>query len=492
MKNKLSAIIFLACITFSLCACDQTSSSERDGESHPGPKDSGNVSNAATESVFSSESPKTLTSFERLFQNAPVAAQNEDELWGYIDITGEYVIQPMFSAANSFAENGLAIVKDPASELWGIIDTSGRYVIEPRYAGTGKQFSDGLLRVWEPGSKIGYINESGIYVVEPQFIQAYDFSNGFARVCSQLGSYMEVSYYPLGYINTSGDRITDEIFFMAYDFSEERAVVNAGTPLYDFFGYIDTTGEYVVMPQLIHATSFRNGKAFGYADAAGPYDSRTVLYDSTGNLLFESSSYEMPGSDGYPVYWYGDIYPVRLSDNTGYVYINDQGEVVLPKSGAPYTSATTFTNGYAAAGDPQTNLLGYIDPDGNWIIEPQYTSAGYFSVDGVAQVSTPDTLSLIDTSGNCIAEYDLSASIRPMGDISKKLFPAGEYAADGTVAYVGYWDQNGNVAIDRAFDQAGAFSSDLSYAKVQIDGKWGVINGNGDWLIPANFLQLGL
>ena len=53
--------------------------------------------------------------------------------WGYIDKSGEYVIDPQFSDAMEFSE-GLAAVLDPESELWGYIDESGSYVIEPQFS----------------------------------------------------------------------------------------------------------------------------------------------------------------------------------------------------------------------------------------------------------------------------------------------------------------------------------------------------------------------
>ena len=52
---------------------------------------------------------------------------------GYIDKTGDYVIEPQFEAAYSFSQNGLAPVKDANSHLWGYIDTTGAYVIEPQF-----------------------------------------------------------------------------------------------------------------------------------------------------------------------------------------------------------------------------------------------------------------------------------------------------------------------------------------------------------------------
>ena len=70
-------------------------------------------------------------------------------LWGYIDKSGTWVIDPQFESAGLFG-SGLAPVQTATSDLsgkWGYIDRSGKYVIEPRYW-RGDSFSGGLAYVW--------------------------------------------------------------------------------------------------------------------------------------------------------------------------------------------------------------------------------------------------------------------------------------------------------------------------------------------------------
>ncbi|NLZ99754.1 MAG: WG repeat-containing protein, partial [Clostridiaceae bacterium] len=49
--------------------------------------------------------------------------------WGYIDETGAFVIEPQFDSAQSFLDNGLALVE--VDGKWGYIDETGAFVIEP-------------------------------------------------------------------------------------------------------------------------------------------------------------------------------------------------------------------------------------------------------------------------------------------------------------------------------------------------------------------------
>ena len=104
--------------------------------------------------------PEELTSFERLFSNGPLAAQDTSELWGYIDETGAWVISPIFAEARGFWSSGIALTKDAESQLWGLIGSSGNYVVEPTFDNIGSSLGDDMLRVHVPERGWGYIDMS--------------------------------------------------------------------------------------------------------------------------------------------------------------------------------------------------------------------------------------------------------------------------------------------------------------------------------------------
>lgn len=56
-----------------------------------------------------------------------IIAVCEDGLWGFVDLDGDYVIDPQYVAAKSFS-NGLAAVYD--GSLWGFINTDGELAID--------------------------------------------------------------------------------------------------------------------------------------------------------------------------------------------------------------------------------------------------------------------------------------------------------------------------------------------------------------------------
>ncbi len=142
----------------------------------------------------------------------------KEQLWGYIDRSGEYVVQPQFHDAWNFHE-GLAVVKVEWAR--GYIDREGKFVVEPKYQYAGP-FRDGKARVmlddvWqyidhegntigeaEPvkmeddsvpeemplpelkGKKFGYADAEGKFVIKPAFVQAKPFSEGLAAVLVKL------------------------------------------------------------------------------------------------------------------------------------------------------------------------------------------------------------------------------------------------------------------------------------------------------------------
>lgn len=460
------------------------------GSNSPPATQDGSIVSNPTDSGKPTENLENLTAFERLFHNGPLPAQDTNELWGYIDSSGNWVISPSFMAARGFWSSGLALVQDAESQLWGMINASGQYVIEPSFNNIGNRISDDLFRVCVPERGWGYIDVSGAFVIEPQFDSANDFSNGFARVSSQIQftGVDNQNYYQLwGYINTSGERITEDTFSEAQDFSDGLALIKQGDPLDGFYGYIDELGFLAIEPLYTEATRFNNGLAFVDMWVAG--SKYYSLIDKDGNALTGPVSSKL-----VQPYFTKGLCCVRELDGTGYIYIDETGNTVLPKSGTPYADALNFTSdGLAVAVDSETMRAGYIDLDGNWAISPQYMQPGSFQNGLAFVIIDQNQTAIMDISGNLLVTLDGRAIVSSQSFRTPERILVNLLSSDGTGTYekAGYCSAGEGLAIDYIYDAATDFAEDYSYAKAKYNGLWGIIDKDGNWLIPAQFLSLG-
>jgi len=178
--------------------------------------------------------------------------------FGFIDKTGQVVIEPQFNFAYSFSE-GLAAVE--MNRQFGFIDQTGQMVIEPQFD-FAHNFSEGLAAV-TVNNRMGFIDETGQMIIEPTLVYALDFAEGlaFADTGDQTG-----------FINQTGALVIEGDFNFADTFSEGLAAVEINGQ----YGYIDTTGQIVIEPQFSYGMPFENGLArvamentMGFINTAG-------------------------------------------------------------------------------------------------------------------------------------------------------------------------------------------------------------------------------
>jgi hypothetical protein len=216
--------------------------------------------------------------------------------WGYINKEGKMVVNPQFDAAGPFTE-GLAGVaktnKEKGEVLWGFIDHKGAIIINHQFRGWNVSFNDGLAMVSD-GKKIGYIDNTGKYTINPQFDQAGEFKNGLAPI--RQGDLC-------GYIDKEGKIVINPQFNAVNNFSGGLASVSSSDGKY---GYIDGEGKYIINPQFEKASDFFGGVAFvesadkwGIIDREGKYITNpqfdAINYDTEGyrSVTVESDYFDV-------------------------------------------------------------------------------------------------------------------------------------------------------------------------------------------------------
>jgi len=247
----------------------------------------------------------------------------------YVDRTGKLVIDKGFYRGWDFSE-GLAVAMRKGENLWGYIDTTGEFAISPRFEtspnGYVYPFFDGLAMIDVRG-KFGYVDHLGDFVIKPQFLDGASFSDGMARVVTE-GPCVYFTDGPCGspifpggregadhptckftYIDKTGRVITQDRFDYARDFSEGLAPVRIGRE----WGFIDRTAALVVKPQFEDANPFSSGLArirehglYGYADKSG-----SIRIAPQYKYAEDFSEGLAVVGDGAGRYWYIDLHGDR-------------------------------------------------------------------------------------------------------------------------------------------------------------------------------------
>lgn len=254
---------------------------------------------------------------------AVVEAESVDQIRqgkiGFMNTKGEMVIPPKYDIVTElpFFHEGKTIVYSGTEQI--IIDTLGKELFRfPTAKGRILFFQDGFASLFSPKGTQGIINERGETVLKPTFGFVHPFSDGLARVQVSFESNTVL------YINKKGEIVFGKQFEAGTDFYGGSAAVQSDGK----WGYMDTSGHFILEPQWAEAHNFMDGLA--------------VVAAQKGKTL-------------------------------KYGYINSKGSWVIEPI---FDEAREFSQGLAVI--KKGNKYGYIDQSGNIIIKPSFENASPF------------------------------------------------------------------------------------------------------------------
>src|SRR5215469_3719422 len=141
-----------------------------------------------------------------------------------------------------------------------------------------------------------------------------------------------------------------------------------------------------------------------------------------------------------------DLLPVTVHSSSGYV--NAQGEMVIQPR---FTRAGDFSEGLAAVyvflPDYMFPAAGFINTSGQWVIQPSFDGAGSFH-EGFARVTLRDTRgskAFVFRTGDIMSVPNGDHNGMVLGDFSEGL---AVWSPDG--ANFGFVDQHGNASMRRS------------------------------------------
>ena len=311
----------------------------------------------------------------------------------------------------------------------------------------------------------------------------------------------EVKYIPVKkdghylYINSDGEEVIPAKFDYADIFRNGLALVKDTAA--DLYGYINTKGDYQIEPKYKSATVFSNDVAW----VAEP-DSGLKVIDKKGKTLFM-----LPEAEMVSVYSEG-IATFRNSLNK-WGCVDKKGKILIePK----YKNSVIFLNGKAVAetdkgvmviDKKEKTLIGageyqYISPgetgstcyivniDGNYglvneknkfIINPQYDDLFFDGEDLLVFKNDKGKYGWCDLKGNVVIKpkYESASGFRNE-KLSSYSIAKDKY---------GFIDKKGKIKINAKYDNASYFHEGKAF--VEKDGKWGIINEDGDIIAEPQF-----
>ena len=406
----------------------------------------------------------------------------ENALLGYLDANGNVVISPQFEGAESFYE-GLARVKFQGK--FGFITRDGSFAVKPQFDTASFRFREGAAVV-KVASKKRFVDCSGSFVAG-EFDDLWESDEHVLK--AKVGS-------KWGFVNRRGE------FLIEPKFEYVREVDGGGWAVSEngMKTFIDGQGQVVI--------SIKEGAIARYSEGIIQIHSGkdSSFMDRSGNVLFQWNNQKEHVSrfhDGVCLVRYfadgRNVSPwtpenCALADRAYYVdetgkRLNDDG----------FTATANFSEGHGIVA--HENRYGYIDRDGKLLTPVAFLEASPFA-DGYAQVRTESgVLSWIDVNGASVTEPKFPEEgtvrmrIKPFDEPWSWASPPSFYNdtrfTEGLcrVKLSGKWgfvDTRCRIVVKPEFSKAANFSCGLAAVEGG-DGKWGYIDKSGQVAIPMNF-----
>ena len=243
-----------------------------------------------------------------------------------------------------------ASLKTKDGTKWGFINEKGEFVINPHFEFASDFQKNGLATVKKDG-KFGCIDKEGNFVIPPKFETIIDFSEGRAIVVFNGRFHV---------IDETGQILTTKGYSFISMYQHSRAMVADTVKDGNYrYGYLNKEGNVAIPLQYETASDFKDSLA-----VVKIKEGKFALIDKHGNIV-TTFHYFYVGN-------YGDkLLAFKKTSNDRLGYLDMKGNVVI---GPKFTVALPFENGRAVVNTAADyrNKYGLIDRKGTYVIQPVY------------------------------------------------------------------------------------------------------------------------
>ncbi|MDE5413574.1 WG repeat-containing protein [Alkalihalobacterium chitinilyticum] len=245
---------------------------------------------------------------------------------------------------------------------WGYINSNGNLKIPARYD-RADDFQENGLAIVMVGDQSGVIDCSGQFVIDPIYESILPFTEGRAIVIDATGFKV---------IDEKGNVLTSKPYNFIAPYEEERAVFSDRSANGQYlYGYLDRNGQEIIALQFEYANDFIDGKALVRLT-----NRNFALIDKEGTILNTYAYHMMSGfSEGLSAF--------RKTIDEPFGYVDENGNIVIEPQ---FSIALPFQEGRAVVNtiDGINNRYGLIDRQGKFIIQAQYNDILQLGEDRVA------------------------------------------------------------------------------------------------------------
>ncbi len=302
------------------------------------------------------------------------------------------------------------------------------------------------------GKHWGYMNQSGEVLIQPKYAQCFAFSNdgyGVAIVDKEL----KVLTIDGKEISTEGSRLRP----VATKIFHDGLLAVSGK---SGKGFINTEGKVVIPLEYDKVTMFSSGIAVGRKDDTWSILGTNGEANSINSVLVLNAKDPSEG-----------LIPFEGA-NRKWGFLDVDGQVAID---AEFTKISGFKNGLAAVRGTN-DKMGYINKSGEWVIPAKFLSASDFDKEsGLARIKDEVGWGFVDREGNVHRMNDT--------DIWKDFFSGRSRGRKADL--FGFYGADMQWVVQPKYEAVQDFSN--GYAAFRVDGQWGLIDRNGNEVLPATY-----
>lgn len=341
-----------------------------------------------------------------------------------------------------------------------------RYVLPPSTEGTEPSPAD-FFPVKDPElGRWGFINNQGVAITPMVFDWTSDFREGLglAESDGQMG-YIGADFEKTGeWVISPRFRVLGPGDMPARGFFDGRALARDDS---GNWGYIDREGKWAIEPRFGESEDYPGDPAGDFSDGLAWFQTVEMAerYKLKPDGKMQRDAQNKPVMEAYPKRLFG--------------YIDRDGEVVIE---AAYPMAQDFGEGLAAVRVKADESWGFIDRAGKRVIAPKYEMVGRFS-EGLCAVREDGLWGYIDKKGKW--------AIRPRFAEVRQFLEGLAPAREG--ALWGYISPEGNWVIEPAYDDFEEYAHpgeprpfENGLAQVTLNGRRIYINPEGEKVWPKD------